>query len=240
VSRRFIATLAVALVAVVVPVGVGHDAAAAPTQAAKPVVLGLSYKVVPGDSFARIARRHGVRLADLLRANRARATTVLRPGRVLRIPNITIPAGLAAKLPRTVLRRPERLRLVPLFAGAAREFGVPADLVMAVGYRESNWNGRALSRSGAIGVGQLMPSTVTFVSQRLLRLPKALDPWDPSENIRMSARILRHLLDLTRGDVFRALVAYYQGFGSLTRLGVLPIGQRYANSVLALRPQFRA
>ena len=88
-------------------------------------------------------------------------------------------------------------------------------------------------------IGQLMPDTVAYVSTRLLRLGSSLDPWEPSENIRMSARTLRHLSDLTGGDPVRMLAAYYQGFGSLTRVGILPIGRRYADSILALRPTFR-
>ena len=34
---------------------------------------------------------------------------------------------------------------------------MPADLLMAVAFRESNWNAAAVSRSGAMGIGQLMP-----------------------------------------------------------------------------------
>ena len=113
---------------------------------------------------------------------------------------------------------------------------MPADLLMALAYRESNWNAQALSRSGAMGIGQLMPSTVAYVTTRLLKSPTPLDPWDPADNIWMSGRTLRNLLDLTGGDPVRALAAYYQGFGSLTRQGILPIGQRYADSILAQRP----
>ncbi len=213
---------------------------AAKTSAPKPVVLRLRYTVVAGDSLSRIARRHGVKLATLLRVNGLRASSVLRPGRVLRIPDITIPGILAAKLPRALLRRPERVRFVPLFQAASREFGVPPDLLMALAYRESNWDPAARSRSGAMGVGQLMPTTVDFVSTRLLRLPRPLDPWVAVDNIRMSARTLRHLLDLAKGDPVIALAAYYQGFGSVTRQGVLPIGRRYALSIAALRPLFQA
>jgi soluble lytic murein transglycosylase-like protein len=246
-ARSAVAGLLAAL-ALTVALPVASAAASAPVvtgsvptaKAPKSVVLRLTYKVVPGDSFARIARRHGVPLAALLRTNKARPTTVLRVGRVLSIPAISIPGSLAAKLPRSLLQRPERLRLVPVFQAAAREFGVPVDLLMAVAWRESNWNQSARSRSGAMGIGQLMPDTVTYVSSRLLRLRSPLDPWEPSDNIRMSARTLRHLSDLTRGDPVRLLAAYYQGFGSVTRLGVLPIGQRYADSILALRPTFRA
>jgi soluble lytic murein transglycosylase-like protein len=196
--------------------------------------------VVAGDSAYRIARRHGVGLQDLLKVNGLSAKSVLRPGMVLRIPPIVIPAALAAKLPRNLLARPERLRLVAVFHATARSVGVPADLLMALAYRESNWNAQALSRSGAMGIGQLMPATVAYVTTRLLRTPTTLDPWDPADNIWMSGRTLRNLLDLTGGDQVRALAAYYQGFGSLTRQGILPIGQRYADSILAQRASFRA
>jgi soluble lytic murein transglycosylase-like protein len=208
--------------------------------AARAVVLRLQATVVAGDSAYRIARRHGVALEQLMRANRLSTTSVLRPGQVLRIPDIVIPAGLVARLPKLLLTRPERLRLVAVFEATARATRVPADLLMALAYRESNWNAQAMSRSGAMGVGQLMPSTVAYVHMRLLSSPVPLDPWDPADNIWMSARTLRHLLDLTGGDETRALAAYYQGFGSLTRLGVLPVGQRYADSILALRPSFRS
>ena len=154
------------------------------------VVLRLTATVVAGDSAFRIARRHGVALQDLLKVNGMSAKTVLRPGMVLRIPPIVIPAALAARLPRPLLARPERLRLVAVFQATARSVGVPADLLMALAYRESNWNAQALSRSGAMGIGQLMPSTVAYVTTRLLKSPVPLDPWDPADNIWMSGRTL--------------------------------------------------
>ena len=77
-----------------------------------PLVLRLKATVVAGDSAYRIARRHGVGLQDLLKVNGMSAKTVLRPGMVLRIPPIVISAALAARLPRPLLARPERLRLV--------------------------------------------------------------------------------------------------------------------------------
>jgi soluble lytic murein transglycosylase-like protein len=242
---RAVALLGAALV-VAVP-GVALPGLAAPaagasataTPAARPVVLRLTTTVERGDSPARIARRYGVAMADLLRINGLTARSVLRPGMRLRIPDIVVPAPLVARLPRMLLVRPERLRLVPVFTAAARQAGVPADLLMALAYRESNWNPQARSRSGAMGVGQLMPTTVDYVNTRLVRAPVPLDPWNPADNILMSAQILRHFLNLTGGDARLALAAYYQGFGSLTRQGVLPVGERYAASVLALRPSFR-
>jgi soluble lytic murein transglycosylase-like protein len=215
-------------------------ATGAVAPAARSVVLRLTVTVVAGDSAYRIARRHGVALQDLLQLNRISAKAALRPGMVLRVPPIVISAALAARLPRSLLARPERLRLVAVFQATARSVGVPPDLLMALAYRESNWNAQALSRSGAMGIGQLMPATIAYVTTRLLKSPAPLDPWDPADNIWMSGRTLRNLLDLSGGDPVRALAAYYQGFGSLTRQGILPVGQRYADSILAQRASFRA
>ena len=47
---------------------------------------GTTYEVKEGDVLERIARRHGVRLADLLAANDMTATSLILPGDELRIP----------------------------------------------------------------------------------------------------------------------------------------------------------
>jgi peptidoglycan endopeptidase LytE len=47
---------------------------------------GASYTVRAGDALSTIASRHGVRLADLLRANGISVTTIIHPGQQLTIP----------------------------------------------------------------------------------------------------------------------------------------------------------
>jgi LysM repeat protein len=205
----------------------------------KPYVLRLRTTVVPGDSLTLLARRYGVTVDALRKVNYLSRTSVLRPGQVLRVPDLLLPTKLVAKLPAAIRQRPDRLRLVPLFQAASRETGVPVDLLMAVAYRESNWNTNARSVTGAMGVGQLMPETVQFVSFRLLGLPKLLDPWEAADNIRMSARTLQQLIHLTKGRIWLALTAYYQGFGSVTRQGVQPVGRAYADSIQTLRAKFQ-
>ena len=182
------------------------SATAGAARPARPIVLRFTYTVVAGDTLAGISRRYGVRLDDLRKLNRLKLTSMLRPGRVLRIPAIVVPATLVSRIPAAAHPAPgPAAARDPIFLAASKEFAVPADLLMAVAFRESNWNAVAVSRSGAMGIGQLMPSTVTFVSTRLLRLPRPLNPWEPVDNIRMSARTLRQLLDLTGQDPFRAL-----------------------------------
>jgi soluble lytic murein transglycosylase-like protein len=133
----------------------------------------------------------------------------------------------------------DREYLRPILVRYAQENGLAADLVMSLAWVESTWRKNATSGAGAVGVMQLMPNTVEFVSKRLLGLRSNLDPRNPTSNVRMGAKYLRHLLDQNRGNVRQALIAYNQGLTSLRLNGSYRVAERYADRVLALRPQFR-
>lgn len=134
----------------------------------------------------------------------------------------------------------DREYLRPILVRYAQENGLPADLVMALAWMESSWRRTAVSDAGAVGVMQLMPNTVEFVSKRLLGLRNNLDPRNPTSNVRMGAKYLRHLFDQNHGSVRRALIAYNQGPTSLRMYGSYNVAERYADRVQALRPQFRS
>jgi LysM repeat protein len=146
-----------------------------------------------------------------------------------------VPAGFA-RLPSEV-RGAEFVRLIPLFQQAAAEAGIPADLLMAVAFQESRWRQGAISPDGAVGIGQLMPGTASWVATTLLGNP-ALDPRQASDNVRMSARYLRWLADLMRGDLRRAVGGYFQGPYGVLATGLSPSARRYADQVLARRSAF--
>ena len=93
-------------------------------------------------------------------------------------------------------------------------------------------------KTGAVGLGQLKPDTSSWVATVLLHDP-SLDPSDPRDNLRMSARFLRYVLDTSGGDTARALAAYYQGPGSVRRDGITATGLSYASRILGARPSFR-
>jgi soluble lytic murein transglycosylase-like protein len=133
---------------------------------------------------------------------------------------------------------PARKGLRPVLVRAAREHGLPAEVVLAQAWAESSWRENAVSHANAIGVLQLTPDTVEFVSRRLLKLDRNLDPLDPAANARMGARYMRHLLDRTGGDWRQALIAYNQGLRALRRDGPYPEAATYADRVLSLRSQF--
>lgn len=84
---------------------------------------------------------------------------------------------------------------------AARECGVPAEVIAAVIHVESRWRADAVSAAGAIGLMQLMPSTAASLG---------VDPWDPGQNARGGARYLRAMLDHF-GSTAVALAAYNAG-----------------------------
>ncbi|MDQ1568276.1 MAG: hypothetical protein QOF96_3156 [Actinomycetota bacterium] len=133
----------------------------------------------------------------------------------------------------------DREYLRPILIRYAQENGLPADLVMSLAWVESSWRRSVVSEVGAVGVMQLMPNTVEYVSKKLLGLKSNLDPKNPTSNVRMGAKYLRHLLDQNHGNFRQALIAYNQGLTSLKANGSYGVAERYADRVLALRPQFR-
>ena len=134
----------------------------------------------------------------------------------------------------------DREYLRPILIRYAQENGLPADLVMALAWVESSWRRNAVSDAGAVGVMQLMPNTVEYTSKKLLGLRTNLDPRNPTSNVRMGTRYLRHLLDQSRGSIRQALIAYNQGLTSLKANGSYSGAERHADRVLALRSQFRS
>lgn len=149
-------------------------------------------------------------------------------------PSLT--ADQLARLPAALLGFPERLVLIPSFDRWATEYGVPPALLKALAFMESGWQASVVSPSGAIGIGQLLPATASFVASVLIGAP--LDPKVPDDNIRMSARFLAHLIGLTGGDVSQALAGYYQGLTSVRRDGMKATTAAYVTVVLALEARF--
>jgi soluble lytic murein transglycosylase-like protein len=160
------------------------------------------------------------------------------PASATAAPPVDAPATQPAVSPAAALVPPERLHLEPVLTQAARDYGLPVDLILAQAWAESGWRTDAVSNKGAVGVLQIMPKAVDFISTRLLKLDQHLDPRDPAANARMGARFMRHLLDRLDGDLRQALIAYNQGLSGLFRKGPVPAAESYADKVLALRPVF--
>lgn len=132
-----------------------------------------------------------------------------------------------------------RRALGPTFVAAARESHVPAALVMAVGWRESEWEESLVSGVGAVGIGQLLPATSTFVANQLLHDPN-LDPHRADDNVRMTARYLRELIQELGGQERLGVGAYLQGSTSVRISGLTSETTAYVDQVEALKRQFAA
>ena len=197
---------------------------------------GGGYAVKSGDSLSLIARAHGVTVASIVAANGITNANRIVVGAKLTIPGAgSTAAATATGLPAKLLASPERLALRERFQHWAGMYGVPADLLQAMAWMESGWQNTVVSSTGAVGIGQLMPATVDVVNRLI---GAKLDPKVPDDNIRMSARYLRYLLDRTGGDTSKALASYYQGFRSVSEIGAKPGTIQYVNLILTLRPRF--
>lgn len=81
------------------------------------------------------------------------------------------------------------------------------DLAFRMVKLESNFNPRAVSKVGAIGLAQVMPSTAKLFDKSVTREKL----FDPRTNLRIGFQYMRRLIHLYDGDVRLALLAYNLG-----------------------------
>jgi soluble lytic murein transglycosylase-like protein len=98
-----------------------------------------------------------------------------------------------------------------IVAVAARTYGLDGALLHALISVESRYDPKAVSRTGAAGLMQLMPVTA--------RRYGVTDSFDPVQNINGGAQYLSDLLKLFNGDVSLALAAYNAGESAVARYG---------------------
>ena len=101
-----------------------------------------------------------------------------------------------------------------LIREAAALYRVSPTLIRSVMQAESAFDPLAVSRTGAMGLMQLMPEIVGAFGIR--------DPFDPRENIMGGTRLLRELLDSHHHNIPLVLAAYNAGPAAVARYGRVP------------------
>ena len=115
-----------------------------------------------------------------------------------------------------------------IIAALSEANGVDPLLVRALIQVESNYQPRARSSKGAMGLMQIMPATA--------REYRVRNPYDPKANIEVGIKRLKDLLDRW-GAVDLALAAYNAGEGAVAKFkGIPPYRetQSYVSRILAL------
>jgi soluble lytic murein transglycosylase len=128
-----------------------------------------------------------------------------------------------------------------IVVGHAENYDLDPALLAAVIYRESKFDARARSSSGAIGLMQLLPATAKGIALHTggSRF-RVADLYDPEINVRYGSFYLRRLLT-KYGDTRLALAAYNAGQANVDGWlqgseGIaFPETRDYVDSVLDLR-----
>lgn len=126
-----------------------------------------------------------------------------------------IPLSVPPSVPSRTLDAPKQeYPFAGIVAAHALRAGVDAALVRAIIKVESNFDPRARSHKGAIGLMQLLPQTARLYGRANL--------YEPVENIRVGIRHLKLLLEKFQNNLRLALAAYNAGAAAVTRYGGVP------------------
>jgi len=105
----------------------------------------------------------------------------------------------------------------PMVIKAANRHKVDPAMVMAIIMAESSYNPKAISKKGAQGLMQLMPTTAKSLGVK--------DSFNPEHNINAGVKYYKKLLNQFDGDVKLALAAYNAGSRKVREhRGIPPFG----------------
>ncbi|MGH2417941.1 MAG: lytic transglycosylase [Candidatus Limnocylindria bacterium] len=212
--------------------------AAAPAPAAAPAAPRV-HTVSSGQNLTTIARRYGVTIAAIVKANAISDASRIYAGQRISIPGPTAAttptatADMPASMATLVAKRDAVRRMIVEEAG---RYEVPAAFALAVAWQESGWQQGVVSSAGAVGVMQLMPDTADWVGEAMLGTGVQIN--DTRWNVRAGVTLLAHYLDRYDGDRDRVLAAYYQGQRATDQHGIYAVTRPYIASIKVLERIF--
>jgi hypothetical protein len=163
------------------------------------VVWGLSLsRLAWADEIVSITDEHGRKIFINTGGTRAQFGSATR-------------AGQPAKGDNASLAVPE---INDVVEQTASRLQIDPQLVHAIIKVESEYDPKAVSRKGAMGLMQLVPKTARRFGVE--------NPFDIKENIEGGVSYLKHLLDLFGGDLPLSLAAYNAGENAVQRFGGIP------------------
>jgi peptidoglycan hydrolase-like protein with peptidoglycan-binding domain len=188
------------------------------TKATKVMKTTKRHVVRPGETLTAIAERNGTTVRALASRNKLDPSGFLLIGATLLVPK----SGPAV----------QRTSVVTSIDHWASHHGVNPKLARALAWQESGFQPDVRSSVNAVGVMQVMPKTRDFVELFVIgqRVPRTTDG-----NIRVGVAYLGFLLGEFKGNVRRAVGAYYQGPAAVQQHGLYPETRRFVANVLALR-----
>ncbi len=129
------------------------------------------------------------------------------------VPDPPSPVATAPALPPLVLQ-PTPAELQEILSRAGAQHHVDADLLASVVHAESGGQARAVSRTGARGLMQLMPATATELG--------VMDSFAAEGNVEGGTKYLDALLIRYHDNIALALAAYNAGPGAVDRYHGVP------------------
>jgi len=117
---------------------------------------------------------------------------------------------------------------------ASRQYGVDSKLLKAMIKAESDFDPRAISKKGAMGLMQIMPENFEMLDLK--------NPFDPWENIKAGARYFKALHERFKGKLALSLAAYNAGPTAVDRYKNIPPFQEteeYVRRVLSYYRTFK-
>ncbi|BCW66581.1 hypothetical protein NicSoilB4_13440 [Arthrobacter sp. NicSoilB4] len=241
-------------------------AAPAPSAPAPAAPASGSYTIKSGDTLSGIAARNGVKLADILSANRLTMSSIIYPGQKLALPGSSI-------APASTPSAPPAATVTPLVPNTFLGFSYPAAVVSS-----ANEN-KALLNASPVPSREQMKTIVADTARRMGVDPslalafafqessfdhrsvspanaigtmqvipssgqwasdlvgRGLNLLDPYDNATAGVAIIRQLTR-TSPDLDTAIAGYYQGQYSVSKYGMYDDTKQYVASIKAHQKNF--